>query len=422
MAIFSTALNRARTSFYGWRMIGLMLGPRAAGTGIFIVGSTLFIIPLEESLGINRGVTSVLFALSGLVGGLSAPLSGALMDRYGPRKVLLVSVAVLALGYVLFALSPNIVVVFIAFLVPIGLTSLNVAFNGSSGLINNWFDRLKATAMTTMQVGSGLGVLVLVPALALIINAWDWRVAAFAAAAAVLLLGFPATWASRDTPEEMGLLPDGAPAPAAGAHPAAHDGGLSARAAMRTPTFWLITGAAFCFGGATAGLGIHFVPIMDWKGIDAVTAAFILTVSTAFGASVALVAGRLADRFSPSLVAGIVALTAGFGVLVINVAEQTAAIWAGAVLVSASYSLYSLLWASVGRAFGRRAYSTIRGSVMAGSIGGTTGAPILAGFLFERTDSYGLALWIIVGLWVGAAAFLAVSTRRRPAQVVTASE
>ena len=59
---------------------------------------------------------------------------------------------------------------------------------------------------------------------------------------------------------------------------------------------------------------------------------------------------------------------------------------------------------------------------MAGSIGGTTGAPILAGFLFERTDSYGLALWIIVGLWVGAAAFLAVSTRRRPAQVVTASE
>ena len=420
MAILSTTLDRARSGFYGWRMLGLMLGPRAAGTGIFIVGSTLFIIPLEESLGINRGVSSLLFALSGLVGGLTAPISGALMDRYGPRKVLLVSVAVMALGYVLFAASPNIIVVFIAFLVPIGLTSLNVAFNGSSGLINNWFDRLKATAMSAMQVGSGLGVLALVPALALIIDASGWRVAAFASAGAVLLLGFPATWASRDTPEEMGLLPDGAPAPVGGGPPAAQDEGLSAQAAMRTPTFWLITGAAFCFGGASAGLGIHFVPIMDWKGIDAVTAALILTVSTAFGAVIALAAGRLADRFSPSLVAGIVALTAGGGVLIINVADATSAIWAGALLVSASYSLYSLLWASVGRAFGRRAYSTIRGSVMAGSIGGTTGAPILAGFLFERTDSYGLALWLIVGLWAAAAAFLSVSTRRHPAAIPVA--
>ena len=415
MAILSTTLDRARSSFYGWRMLGLMLGPRAAGTGIFIVGSTLFIIPLEESLGINRGVSALLFALSGLVGGLSAPLSGALMDRYGPRRVLLVSVAVMALGYVGFALSPNIVVVFIVFLVPIGLTSLNVAFNGSSGLINNWFDRLKATAMSAMQVGSGLGVLALVPALALIIEASGWRVAAFASAGAVLLLGFPATWASRDTPEEMGLLPDGARAPEGGAPPAAQDGGVSAQAAMRTPTFWLITGAAFCFGGATAGLGIHFVPIMDWKGIDPVSAALMLTVSTAFGAVIALAAGRLADRFSPSLVAAIVALAAGTGVVTINVAEATWAIWAGALFVSASFSLYSLLWAAVGRAFGRRAYSTIRGSVMAGSIGGTTGAPILAGFLFERTDSYGLALWLIVGLWVAAAAFLSVATPKRRA-------
>ena len=416
MAILSTTLDRARQSFYGWRMLGLMLGPRAAGTGIFVVGSTLFIIPLEESLGIQRGVSSLLFALSGLVGGLTAPLSGALMDRFGPRRVLLVSVAVMAVGYVLFAVSSNIVVVFVVFLLPIGLTALNVAFNASSGLVNNWFDRYKATAMSAMQVGSGLGVLALVPALALIIEASGWRMAALAAAGAVLVLGFPATWLSRDTPEEMGLLPDGAPAADEGAPSAAHEGGLSARAAMRTPTFWLITAAAFCFGGASAGLGLHFVPIMVWKGIDPVTGALILTVSTAFGAPIALVVGPLADRFNPSQVAGIVALTAGVGVVMVNVAEQAWAIWAGALLFSVNYSLYSLLWAAVGRAFGRRAYSTIRGYVMAGSIGGTTGTPILAGFLFERSESYSLSLWLIVGLWVAAAAFVSVSTRRRPAQ------
>ena len=415
MAFLSTALDRVSHSFLGWRMVGLMLPPRAVGTGVFVVGSTLFVIPLEESLDIQRGVTSLLFALSGLVGGVTAPLSGALMDRFGPRKVLLGSVVVLAVGYALFAASPNVAFVFAVFLLPIGVTSLNVAFNGSSGLVNNWFERYKATAMLVMQVGSGLGVLLLVPALALTIDTWGWRVAALAAGAAVLLIGFPSVWFSRDTPEEVGLLPDGSSAAGPGSFPAAQAGGQSARAALRTPAFWVMTAAGFCFGGALSGMAIHFVPIMVWKGLDPVTGALMLTVSAAVGMLLALVAGPFADRFGPLNVAALVSLVAGTGVAVINVAEQEWAIWAGALLFAVYFSLYSLLWAALGRTFGRRAYSTIRGYVMAGQIGATTGVPIMAGVLFDRSGSYSLTLWLIVGLWAASALFLALAARQRDA-------
>ena len=414
MAFLSTALDRVSHSFLGWRMVGLMLPPRAVGTGIFIVGSTLFVIPLEQSLGIQRSVTSLLFALSGLVGGVTAPLSGALMDRVGPRRVLLGSVVVMAVGYGLFAVSPNVAFLFAVFMLPIGLTSLNVAYNGSSGLVNNWFERYKATAMSALQVGSGLGVLLLVPALALTIETWGWRIAAVAAGAAVLLIGFPATWFSRDTPEEMGLLPDGAPAADLGSPPAGEGTGQSARAALRTPAFWVMTAAGVCFGGALSGMTIHFVPVLVWKGMDPVTGALVLTMSAAVGMPLALVAGPLADRFGPLNVAAVVSLVAGAGIAVINVAQQEWAIWGGALLFSVYFSLYSLLWAALGRTFGRRAYSTIRGYMMAGQIGGTTGVPVLAGVLFDRSGSYALTLWLIVGLWAASALLLALAARQRP--------
>src|SRR5665811_1269732 len=98
--------NATRTlRFKGWRIVGLMLGPRAAGTGTFIIGATLFVLPLERDLGLPRSVSSLLFATGATIGSLAAPASGAIMDRYGPRWVLLASVLIAAAGYVLFAVS-----------------------------------------------------------------------------------------------------------------------------------------------------------------------------------------------------------------------------------------------------------------------------------------------------------------------------
>ncbi len=406
----TSALERARNSFHGWRIVGLMLGPRAAGTGTYILGGTLFVLPLEESLGIQRGVSSFLFASSTVVTGISAPISGALMDRYGPRRILLVSVLVSAAGYVLFATSVNLAMVFIFYAGVISLVVLNVAFNASTTFVNNWFVRSKATALSLLQVGSGMGALLILPILAFAIDAWGWREAALVSAGAILVLGLPAALFARNTPEETGLLPDGAPPVAAG-ESAISGPELSTGSALKTGRFWLLAGGAMAFGGAQAGLQIHFVPIMVWKGMDAVEGALLLTLMAFASTPMALVSGWLADRVGRMVVAATVSVVVAGGVVLLNLGGPAWTTWLAVVLIAPSSGMYPLVWASLGDAVGRRSFSTIRGLVMTFQIGGTFGIPIIIGILFETTGGYTSALWIIVALW-GVAALLQVQTSR----------
>ena len=404
--------------FRGWRIVALMLGPRAGGTGTYILGSTLFIIPLENDLGLSRSMSALLFASGSMVAGLAAPITGALMDRYGPRWVLLGSVVVSAIGYVLFAVSPNVLILFIVFVGIISPVILNVAFNASAAFINNWFHRYKATAMSVLQVGSGLGAIVIIPTLAFVIDSKEWRSAAIAAAGFVLVLGLPAAWFSRDTPEELGMLPDGELL--SDERPAATVTEPTAKEAFKTPTFWFMVCAVMAFGSAQAGLQIHFVPIMVWKGLDEVQGALVLTVMALVSTPAVLIMGPLADRFGRLTVAGGAALMVALGLVLLNLSSPVWSIWGAALIMAPNFGLYPLIWAALGHAFGRKAFSTIRGTVMALQVGGTMGLPILAGVLFDRTESYSAVLWIIAAMWLTAAALLFIAPNRSYVRVALA--
>jgi MFS family permease len=396
--------------FRGWYIAALMLGPRAGGTGAYILGGTLFVIPLEEALGLERSMSSVLFAVGSMVAGLSAPISGALMDRYGPRMTLLVSVVVSALGYVLFAFSTNTAMVFIVFIGVISPVILNVAFNASAAFVNNWFHRYKATAMSFLQVGSSLGAIMIIPSMAFVIDTWDWRWAAVTAGAFVLVLGLPAALWSRNTPEEMGLLPDGQ-------EPSDAEGQVAmieptAKEAFKTPTFWFMVAAVMFFGGAQAGMSIHFVPMMVWKGLGEVQGAWVLTIMALVSTPAVLVMGPLADKLGRLTVAGMTSVVVAIGMVLLNFADERWAIWGAALIIAPNFGMYPLIWAALGEAFGRKAFSTIRGTVMAGTIGGTLGLPIAAGVLFDQTGSYTSVLWIITVMWLVAAALLFLAPRK----------
>lgn len=400
--MLSTAVLNIR--FRGWIIVGLMLGPRAGGTGTYILGSTLFVIPLENDLGLSRSTSALLFASGSMVAGLAAPLSGALMDRYGPRKVLLASVILSAIGYVLFAMAANVLMVFIVFVGIISPVILNVAFNASAAFINNWFHRYKGLAMSVLQVGSGVGAIIIIPTIAFVMDSWEWRAAAIASALFVLALGLPAAWFSRDTPEEMGLLPDGEPDSKGRSAPTVIE--PTAKEAFKTPGFWFMVGAVMAFGGAQAATQIHFVPIMVWKGIDEVQGALVLTVMAFVSTPAVLLMGALSDRFGRLTVAGGTSMLVAVGVVLLNLSEPTWSIWAAALIMAPNFGMYPLIWAALGHAFGRKAFSTIRGTVMALQVGLTMGLPILGGVLFDRTGSYGSVLWIIASLWLVSATLL----------------
>jgi len=409
----SNSKERLRLDFYGWRIVGLMLGPRAAGTGVYIMGGTLFLIPLEESLGLSRSVASLLFAAGTLVNGATAILSGVLMDRFGPRKILIVSVLIATIGYVLFALSNNVVLVFIFYVGLISPVILNVAYNASAAFVNNWFDRQKATAMSLLQVGSGVGALILIPALAFSIDAWGWRYAAIVGAGAILVLGLPTALLSRNHPEEMGLLPDGVAPDPVGSGPLQMTG-PTAREAIKTPTFWMLTATVAAFGAAQTGMQVHFVPIMVWKGIDEIEGALVLTVSAASSIPMVVIMGWLADRLGRLRVVAATSVIVLSGIMLLILTDPTWTIWVAALLIAPGYGMYPLLWALVGQAFGRRSFSTIRGAMMGAVLPVTGGLPLIAGITFDLTDSYAPTLWAMAALWAVSATVPLVAKIKSP--------
>ena len=410
-----------KVEFYGWKIVALMIGPRSAGNGVYILGNTLFVIPLEESLGLGRSVSSLMFALGGVIGGISAPVSGILMDRWGPRRVLIISVLIGCIGYFLLGLAPNILILFLIFLGPISLVMLNVAFNASSGIINNWFDRYKSTAFSLMQGGSGLGSLIIITVLAYSIDSWGWRTASGIAGLLVLAIGLPTAYASRNTPEELGLQPDGTNKSVSGSQELPIRKakgylivleGMDSMQAMKTIRFWMLAISSTIFGGAIATLGIHFVPIMVWKGLTEVQGAMMLTFLALGSAFTVIFVGTLADRYGRLLIASIACIFLGIAIFILRLGGTGISLWIAVAVLSASSCLYPLTWSIVGELFGRKSYSTIRGYMMAVQSIGTLVMPLIAGFYYDSTEDYSLTLMVLTVLWMMAAVLLFVTPRK----------
>lgn len=401
--------------FYGWRMMVLLFGPRSIGAVSVGIGTSLFVLPLEHGLDVSRGTTSLLFAIGGFLQNASAPVSGAFIDRRGPRQVLLASLLITVAGYILFSQSQNIVMAFIAWVGLISIAAPNVAWNASSSMVNNWFHRQKAQAMSMLGIGSSLGGVLLVPLIAFVIGAWDWRIAALLVAGLLLLLGLPAVAFTRDHPEQMGLNPDGDPgSPDQPRAPLQEmqSNEMAMRQVLKTRAFWTVTGVVVSFAAAIAAVNIHMVPMLVSKGMEETTAGFALSLRAFVSIPIMVSAGWLGDRIGRLVVTTVMVSIFGAGSLLLMGSTATWQLWLAVLLLAGSQGLYPLTWAAVGGLFGRRSYATIRGYIMAAAAIGATALPAAVGFLFEWESNYSLALLIIAGFCVASAMFMVLTPRR----------
>src|SRR5918993_1641363 len=87
--------------YYGWRMVGLVSLIRIVGGGLHQFGFTVFFLPISQDLGISRAATSLAFSLSRAQGAIEAPLVGYLVDRFGPRPIILIAALLAGIGYIL---------------------------------------------------------------------------------------------------------------------------------------------------------------------------------------------------------------------------------------------------------------------------------------------------------------------------------
>ena len=87
--------------YYGWRMVGAASALRVLGAGLHSFGFTVFFLPLSQDLNINRTATSLAFSLARAEGAVEGPIVGHLLDRYGPKPIMLTAALLMGAGYLI---------------------------------------------------------------------------------------------------------------------------------------------------------------------------------------------------------------------------------------------------------------------------------------------------------------------------------
>lgn len=419
--MFDTLRARFANLYFGWRMIAASCAIRVLGGGLHAYGLSVFFLPVTQELNLSRTAASLVFSLGRAQGALEGPLAGYYIDRYGPRPVILFAVVLAGIGYLMLSGVYTFTTLLIVYMGIISLSYQAGFMDATMAIANTWFIRRRALAMSLTSGSIALGGSLLTPFLAYAVHTWGWRAAAIGAGLAFLISGLPLALTIRRSPESMGLRPDGAtpaPSPTQPGLP-----GSSARdfeepewslaRTLRTHQFWLLTLATTFRTVCSAGVLVHFVPILVWKGYSQTQAAFYLGVIAFFGMPTHLLIGWLGDRVNKQRLMAFCMALGSVALYCLFQGTQEWQLWVAVSLFSLFEGLFPVTWATVGDFFGRKNFGKIRGSMSFLYTWGSVLGPVLAGAIYDRTQSYGGLYWVMIGLcWLTALLYVLL---RRPA-------
>ena len=416
--------------FYGWWIVAIGCVQDAVKGGLFNTGFTLYFLPVLTELNLSRAATSLPFSLSRLEAALGAPFVGYLIDRFDVRVMLVAGTLLAGLGLILLSLTHSYLLFLLVFIGPLSF-GFQAGFNQATlAVVAHWFRRKRGLAMAIVQTGQAIGGVLIFPLVALAVLKLGWRTAAVLSGLVVLTL-LPLVLFIRRSPESMGLLPDGDRSPAQD-RPASPSGftpplddtrEFTTREALRTPTFWLLAAFHGLRNVPYAGVTVHLVPLLVWKGLDEPAAAFYVGLTALATVVSRPLTGWLGDRQSKQMIGAVGVLLGAAGLAVL--AYGDGAWWAlvlFAVLFSFGDGVNSVTWALVGDVFGRAHFATIRGWISMFQSFASMPAAVYTGWVYDRTQSYTQALIAFV-ICYGAAAIVLwlVPDPTRPAPVAVAA-
>ena len=406
---FNPFFNLLSDVYYGWRMVGLVSVIRIFGGGLHQFGFTVFFLPISQDLGISRAATSLAFSLSRAQGAIEAPLVGYLIDRYGPRPIMVTAVFLAGLGYILLSWADSYASFMIVYLGVISLAFVAGFVHSPMVVANSWFIRQRARAMTVVSAAVPIGGALISPLLAIGVSSIGWRWAAFLSGCVFLLVCLPLTFHLKRSPESMGLLPDGeATALNEDADSSIRSadrnakGDFTSRQAMKTWMFWVLvtamTARVTCYSAAT----VHFIPLMVWKGMSESAAASLLGIFALVNLVAHFVLGWIADRVNKPKLLAVCHLLPAVSVVPLLFDSAHYQLWLFAIGFTLLDASFPIVWATVGDFFGRRHFATIRGMMSFFYMWGSFAGPVLAGVIYDKTQTYWIVLWIFLCLLIVA--------------------
>ena len=389
--------------FYGWRITATFALMVFASAGIrHAVGP--FLKPMVADLQVDRASFSLVIALGLFLYGAFMPLVGALVDRVGARPVTATGCVVLAAALVLTAFCRTIweLAAVYGVLAAVGLAATGPVV--ANAVVSRWFIARRGTAVSLLGSAAMAGMSLMVPTVAWLILTLGWRTTYIVIGTFVLVCLLPlCLLVLRDSPESMGLEPDGA-VRAATAAPMNIER-TPVTIAATTVAFWQLSGSFFTCGFSMSLLSSHGVPMLTDHGYTPLFASWTFGVLGGGSILFTLLLGPASDRFGrrpvlASIYGGRAAVFAALFLIRDNPTAMLAVAFIGGLTLAGSMSMTSALTADI---YGRFSIGTILGAIF---LVHQTGAAIgswAAGALFEATGGYGLIYAIACTVLIAAA-------------------
>jgi MFS family permease len=393
--------------YYGWIIVAVALVSMAFWMGIR-TSFSVFYVALLEDFPWSRAGSAGVQSMALITYTFMAPLVGGLIDRFGPRRVIAPGILILAVGLMLCSKIEILTQFYIFYGVIVGAGISCIGIVSYSSILAHWFEKKRGLASGIALSGMGLGTFLLVPMSQSFISMWGWRVTFIITGCLVLIILVPANALFlRHKPQKLGQHPDGS-TPADSNHknhsqdlPGNTQGNdWTLRKAFSTLRFWALIFFPFFGFIAVFIIVVHQVKFLVDQGIDKMTAAFIFAMVGIVSSIFRVFWGWLSDRISRELTytMGIACGCLGAGSLLLF------EIHGSAFFTYSFFIFFGMGWGATAPMFmvvaadlfRGRIFGLIYGFVEAGiGIAGAFGAWI-AGFIFDKTQSYQSAFILVI--------------------------
>jgi MFS family permease len=417
--------------FYGWVIVAVAFICFAVAYATWHSFAIFYVAILEE-FGWTRAATAAAFSTFTIVYGLSSPLSGWLIDRFGPRKVFPLSALLLGTGLLLTPRLSSVWEFYLLFgvIAALGLSGLGTV--PTYTLLNNWFVKKRGTASGVALAGIGVGTLLMVPLLQAVINTHGWRTAYLVlASATIIVIPTLSIIFYRYRPQDVGVLPDGD-------HAHLDYGGSRSRrvkpealvvnkewvgrnwsliSAVHTRQFWMLLVGRFLEMFALQTYLTHQAAFFVDQGFDKLVVASVVAVVGIVGSTAKIMWGVVSDRIGREMSYTLACLAGTVGVGIILMVDSNSSIWAlygYAVIFGLFYGASAVLMPVISADIfhGRRFGSILGGLYIGSGFGGAAGA-FVGGYIFDLTQGYTWAFLLTIPIvWITSLLYWQAAPRK----------
>ena len=402
-------LRPAGHIFYGWYIVSAAGGLQLLSGLLWMHSYGAYVVLLQDEFGWSKALVAGAFALTRIESGILGPLQGWLTDKYGPRNVLGVGVVIFGIGFMAFSQITTLLEFYLTF----ALIAVGSSLGGFATVmvsIVNWFSRHRAKAVALSQVGYSLGGLA-VPVVIICLEAFGWRTTAFYSGVMVIVVGFPLVFLVRHRPQDYGELVDGGSQLNSDGTPMVFLSGrdFTARQAMRTSSFWLISMGHACALLTVSAIMVHLVShLTESLAYSLAQAGLVVAALTGFQMLGQIGGGFIGDRFDKQLICVVCMICHTAALLLIGNATE---LW----MVILFTAMHGLAWGIRGplmvalRAdyFGPSSFGTIMGFSSLIVMLGMSIGPIYAGYMADIQGDYVTGFSVLgIGALLGSLCFV----------------